>query len=128
MPPGQNSQTADQVAAIDGANGAVGDLAVLNARLAPTEGDELPGTVRRPAAPIDLRRQPRRGQAQRYPHLGREVSEDQRGPDACPGKRWPISAAISGKKMIVTGFLQDQYYGGLDADDVLLRHRGHAGR
>ena len=34
---GQYSQTADQVAAIDGANGTVGDIAVLNARLAPTE-------------------------------------------------------------------------------------------
>ncbi len=34
---GQVSQTADQVAAIDGANGTVGDLTVLNARLAPTD-------------------------------------------------------------------------------------------
>ncbi len=36
---GQVSQTADQVAAIDGANGTVGDIAVLNARLAPTAGE-----------------------------------------------------------------------------------------
>ena len=35
---GQYSQTADQVAAIDGANGTIGDLTVLNARLAPTDG------------------------------------------------------------------------------------------
>jgi periplasmic copper chaperone A len=34
---GQVSQTADQVAGIDGANGGIGDLTVLNARLAPTE-------------------------------------------------------------------------------------------
>ena len=37
---GQYSQTADQVAAIDGANGTVGDIAVLNARLAPTDAGE----------------------------------------------------------------------------------------
>ena len=37
---GQYSQTADQVAAIDGANGTVGDIAVLNARLAPTEREK----------------------------------------------------------------------------------------
>ena len=39
---GQYSQTADQVAAIDGANGTVGDIAVLNARLAPTERQDYP--------------------------------------------------------------------------------------
>ena len=39
---GQYSQTADQVAAIDGANGTVGDIAVLNARLAPTEREKYP--------------------------------------------------------------------------------------
>ncbi len=39
---GQYSQTADQVAAIDGANGTVGDIAVLNARLAPTERSDYP--------------------------------------------------------------------------------------
>ena len=39
---GQYSQTADQVAAIDGANGTVGDIAVLNARLAPTQPQGYP--------------------------------------------------------------------------------------
>ncbi len=39
---GQYSQTADQVAAIDGANGTVGDIAVLNARLAPTVRENYP--------------------------------------------------------------------------------------
>lgn len=39
---GQISQTADQVAAIDGANGTVGDIAVLNARLAPTIREYYP--------------------------------------------------------------------------------------
>ena len=36
---GKISQTADQVAAIDGANGTIGDITVLNARLAPVEGE-----------------------------------------------------------------------------------------
>ena len=39
---GQYSQTADQVAAIDGANGTVGDIAILNARLAPTAREKYP--------------------------------------------------------------------------------------
>jgi len=39
---GQYAQTAEQVAAIDGANGTVGDIAVLNARLAPTTRSSYP--------------------------------------------------------------------------------------
>lgn len=39
---GQISQTADQVAAIDGANGAVGNLTILNAQLAQPEGEAIP--------------------------------------------------------------------------------------
>lgn len=39
---GQDSQTAVQVAAIDGANGTVGNISVLNARLAPTARESYP--------------------------------------------------------------------------------------
>ena len=39
---GQYAQTAEQVAAIDGANGTVGDIAVLNARLASTTRSSYP--------------------------------------------------------------------------------------
>ncbi|TKV58556.1 copper chaperone PCu(A)C [Nakamurella flava] len=38
---GQISQTADQVAAIDGANGAVGNLTILNAQLAQPQGEAI---------------------------------------------------------------------------------------
>jgi len=107
---GQYSQTADQVAAIDGANGTVGDLTVLNARMAPTSGDDYP-------AGSDAR-------------VLLWISNDSINPDtltgvstsaaksvkitgdaAVPGQTLADFATDQGTKLTVTDFLQDQYYG-----------------
>ena len=75
---GQYSQTADQVAAIDGANGTVGDIAVLNARLAPTERENYPaGSDARLLLWISNDSLNRRHAEQRQ-HLGRRFGEDHR--------------------------------------------------
>ena len=107
---GQYSQTADQVAAIDGANGTVGDLTVLNARMAPTDGEGYPA-----------------GSSAR---LLLWISNDSLNPDTLsgvttsaaksvrivgdpiiPGQTLADFATDDGTKVIITGFLQDQYYG-----------------
>jgi hypothetical protein len=107
---GQYSQTADQVAAIDGANGTIGDLTVLNARLAPTSGEDYP--------------------AGSNARLLLWISNDSINPDALsgvstsaaksvkitgdatvPGQTLVDFATDSGTQVVVTGFLQDQYYG-----------------
>jgi hypothetical protein len=107
---GQYSQTADQVAAIDGANGTIGDIAVLNARLAPTARELYP-------AGSDAR-------------LLLWVSNDGLNPDvlssvttsaassveisgdgAVPGQTLADFATDEGTEVTVTGFLQNQYYG-----------------
>jgi copper(I)-binding protein len=107
---GQVSQTADQVAAIDGANGTVGDVAVLNARLAPTAREDYP-------AGSDAR-------------LLLWISNDSLNPDTLtgvstssaqsvdivgdpvvPGQSLADFATEEGTEVVVTGFLQDQYYG-----------------
>jgi copper(I)-binding protein len=107
---GQYSQTADQVAAIDGANGIVGDLTVLNARLAPTSGQDYPA-----------------GSNARVLFW---ISNDSINPDTLsgisttaaksvkitgdavlPGQSLVDFASDTGSQVVVTGFLQDQYYG-----------------
>lgn len=107
---GKVSQTADQVAAIDGANGTVGDVAVLNARLAPTAREDYP-------AGSDAR-------------LLLWISNDSLNPDTLtgvstssaqsvdivgdpvvPGQSLADFATEQGTEVVVTGFLQDQYYG-----------------
>jgi hypothetical protein len=107
---GQYSQTAEQVAAIDGANGIIGDLTVLNARLAPTSGEDYP--------------------AGSNARLLLWVSNDGLNPDtlsgvsttaaksvkitgdaALPGQSLVDFSSDTGTQVVVTGFLQDQYYG-----------------
>ena len=107
---GQYSQTADQVAAIDGANGIIGDLTVLNARLAPTASEDYPA-----------------GSNARVLFY---ISNDSINPDTLSGVSTPAATSVrvagdavlpgqslvdfatdTGTQVIVTGFLQDQYYG-----------------
>ena len=107
---GQYSQTADQVAAIDGANGTVGDIAVLTRVSRRPRREDYPAGSRCPAAAVDLQRQPEPGHAQRRHHLGREVGPDRRGSHV-PGQTLADFATEQGTQVIVTGFLQDQYYG-----------------
>ena len=107
---GQYSQTANQVAAIDGANGTVGDLTVLNARLAPTDKEDYP--------------------AGSNARLLLWISNDSLTPDTLsgvstsaaksvkitgdatvPGQSLADFATDQGTKVIITGFTQDQFYG-----------------
>jgi len=107
---GQYSQTADQVAAIDGANGTIGNIAVLNARLAPTEREKYP--------------------AGSNARLLLWISNDSLNPDelssvstsaaksvqitgdpAVPGQTLADFATDQGTEVTVTGFVSDLYYG-----------------
>lgn len=107
---GQYSQTAEQVAAIDGANGTIGDLTVLNARLAPTDGEDYPAGS---SARVLL-----------------WISNDSINPDTLSGVSTPAAKSVkitgdalvpaqtladfatdTGTKVVLTGFVQDQYYG-----------------
>ena len=107
---GKYSQTADQVAAIDGANATVGDIAVLNVRLAPTEGEGYP-------AGSDAR-------------LLLWISNDGLETDTLSGVSTPAAESVqisgdptllgqtltdfgteAGNRLTVTGFLEDLYYG-----------------
>ena len=107
---GQYSQTADQVAAIDGANGTVGDIAVLNARLAPTRREDYPAgsdaNCCSGSPTTACSRTPSPESAPRPPSRSRSPATR-----PCRGRRWPISPPTSGTQVMVTGFLQDQYYG-----------------
>ena len=107
---GQYSQTADQVAAIDGANGTVGDIAVLNARLAPTEREDYPparmpgccsGSPTTACKPDTLSR------------ITTSAAESVEivGDPTVPGQTLADFATEDGTEVTVTGFLQDQYYG-----------------
>ncbi len=107
---GQISQTADQVAAIDGANGTVGNIAVLNARLAPTAREYYPeGSNARILLYVS----------------NNGLSEDTlesvttsaagsvkiTGDALLPPQKLSDFASETGTEVVVTGFDQDQYYG-----------------
>ncbi|MET0864641.1 MAG: hypothetical protein ABWZ98_09935, partial [Nakamurella sp.] len=107
---GQYSQTADQVAAIDGANGVIGDLTVLNARLAPTEREDYP-------AGSDARLLLWISNDSINPDTLSEVSTSAAesveitGEALLPGQTLVDMSADTGTKVQVNGFLEDQYYG-----------------
>jgi hypothetical protein len=107
---GQYAQTADQVAAIDGANGTIGDIAVLNARLAPTEREKYP-------AGSDARLLLWISNDGLNPDALSSVSTSSAssvkitGDPAVPGQTLADFATDQGTEVTVTGFLQDQFYG-----------------
>ena len=107
---GQYSQTADQVAAIDGANGTIGDIAVLNARLAPTEREEYPaGSDARLLLWISndsLTADTLSGVS-----TSAADSVEITGDPAVPGQTLADFATDQGTEVTVTGFLQDLFYG-----------------
>lgn len=107
---GMYSQTADQVAAIDGANGTVGDIAVLNARLAPTVRDDYPaGSNARLllyVSNISLT-------ADSLESVTTSAAASVRitGDATLPPQKLSDFASETGTEVIVTGFIQDQPYG-----------------
>jgi len=107
---GQISQTADQVAAIDGANGTIGDIAVLNARLAPTEDEDYPAGSN---ARLLLWISNDALQDDKLTGVSTSAAKSVRinGDATLLGQTLTDFATDSGKQVIVTGFLQDQYYG-----------------
>jgi len=107
---GQISQTADQVAAIDGANGTIGDITVLNARLAPTAREQyLKGSDARVLLWIS--------NDSLNPDTLSGVSTPAAqsvkitGDPAVPGQTLADFATADGTVVTITGFLQDQPYG-----------------
>lgn len=107
---GQYSQTADQVAAIDGANGTVGDITVLNARLAPTiREDYAAGTD----AQLLLWISNDGLQADTLTGITTSAAESVEidGDGTVQGQTLADFASEDGVEVVVTGFLQDQYYG-----------------
>jgi hypothetical protein len=107
---GMYSQTADQVAAIDGANGTVGDIAILNARLAPTVRDDYPaGSNARLllyVSNISLT-------ADSLESVTTSAAASVRitGDATLPPQKLSDFASETGTEVIVTGFIQDQPYG-----------------
>ena len=107
---GQYSQTADQVAAIDGANGTVGDIAILNARLAPIKGEyyragsdaRLLLWVSNDGLQADTLNEISTPSADSV-----EISGD----STVPGQSLIDFATEDGIEVTVTGFVQDQFYG-----------------
>ena len=107
---GQISQTADQVAAVDGANGTIGDITVLNARLAPTAREQYPkGSDARVLLWIS--------NGSLNPDTLSAVSTTAAqsvkitGDPAVPGQTLADFATADGTVVTITGFLQAQYYG-----------------
>jgi copper(I)-binding protein len=108
---GQYSQTADQVAAIDGANGTVGDITVLNARLAPTEREDYPAGAN---ARVLLYISNNGLDADTLESVTTSAANSVRiTGDATlpPQKLSDFASDSSGTEVIVTGFVQDQPYG-----------------
>ena len=107
---GQNSQTADQVAAIDGANGTVGDIAVLNARLEPTRREDYPAGS---DAQLLLWISNDSLQPDTLTGITTSAAEsvDIVGDPTVQGQTLADFATAEGTQVTVTGFLQDQYYG-----------------
>jgi hypothetical protein len=107
---GQYSQTADQVAAIDGANGTIGDITVLNARLAPTERQDYPaGSNARLLLWISndsLNPDTLSGVSTSYASSVKIV-----GDPIVPGQTLADFATDSGTEVVVTDFTQKVDYG-----------------
>ncbi|HEY5881982.1 MAG TPA: hypothetical protein VIU11_23945, partial [Nakamurella sp.] len=107
---GQNSQTADQVAAIDGANGTVGNIAVLNARLAPTAREDYPaGSSARLLLYISNEGLATDTLEAVTTSAARSVEVS--GPGLLPPQTLSDFASETGTAVVVTGFLDDQPYG-----------------
>ena len=107
---GQYSQTADQVAAIDGANGVVGEISVLNARLAPTEREfYAEGSDARLLLWISNDGL----QADTLDSITTSAAESVEitGDSTVPGQTLTDFATEDGIEVTVTGFVADQYYG-----------------
>lgn len=107
---GQYSQTAQQVAAIDGANATVGTIAVLDVRLAPTEREYYPaGSSARVLLYISndgLTADSLEGVS-----TSAATSVKISGDATLPPQTLSDFASENGAEITVTGFLQDQYYG-----------------
>jgi copper(I)-binding protein len=107
---GQYSQTAQQVASIDGANGTVGDITVLNARLAPTEREKYPAGSN---ARVLLWISNDSLTPDTLSAVSTSAAKSVRitGDATVPGQTLADFATDRGTTVTVTGFLQDQYYG-----------------
>jgi hypothetical protein len=107
---GQDSQTAEQVAAIDGANGTVGDIAVLNARLAPTVREDYPAGSN---ARLLLYVSNAGLAADTLESVSTSAARSVRitGDQTLPPQKLSDFASDTGTEVVVTGFLQDQSYG-----------------
>lgn len=107
---GQYSQTADQVAAIDGANGTVGNIAVLNARLAPTARESYPAGsdarlllhISNDGFTADTLESVTTSAAQ---------SVEINGDATIPPQTLADFAGLTGTEVVVTGFAAEQFYG-----------------
>ncbi len=107
---GQYSQTADQVAAIDGANGTVGDIAVLNARLAPTTRESYP-TGSNARVLLYISNDGTTADTLEGVSTSAAKSVKITGDAALPPQTLADFASETGTEVTITGFLQDQYYG-----------------
>jgi len=107
---GQYSQTADQVAAIDGANGTIGDIAVLNARLAPTAREKYPAGSNARLL-LWISNDSINPDALSSVSTSAANSVKITGDPAVPGQTLADFATDQGTEVTVTGFLQDQFYG-----------------
>lgn len=107
---GQYSQTADQVAAIDGANGTVGDIAVLNARLAPTAREQYPAGS---DARLLLWISNDGLNADELTGISTSAADsvEINGDAIVPGQTLADFATEQGAEVTVTGFVQDLFYG-----------------
>ena len=107
---GQISQTADQAAAIDGANGTVGDIAVLNARLAPTARESYP-TGSNARVLLYVSNNGLAANTLESVSTSAAKSVKITGDAALPPQSLADFASETGTEVTVTGFVQDQFYG-----------------
>ena len=107
---GQISQTADQVAAIDGANGSVGDITVLNARLAPVEGE---GYAQGSNGRLLLWISNGGLSADTLSQVSTPAADSVRivGDASIPGQYLADLSSLTGTRVVVTNFTQDVPYG-----------------
>lgn len=107
---GQYAQTAEQVAAIDGANGTVGEIAVLNARLASTARESYPTGS---SARVLLYISNDGFAADTLESVSTSAAKSVKitGDATLPPQTLADFASETGTEVTVTGFLQDQYYG-----------------
>jgi copper(I)-binding protein len=107
---GQISQTADQVAAIDGANGSVGDITVLNARLAPVEGE---GYAQGANGRLLLWISNGGLSADTLSQVDTPAADSVRivGDASIPGQYLADLSSLTGTRVVVTNFTQDVPHG-----------------